>query len=149
MNALNEALEALTSQSPRERDVRAAELGDLLRGSALSQAVAELIVSRLATLTISEPDYAVRESALNSICEAFNHHKLPLRLLEPLIPGLSTLEPELLKSSLYILGATQDRTAAETITPFLNHHDPEVREEAARALSEIAKGTEDNAIHNS
>lgn len=71
MKALHNALETLTDATPRTRDIAAAELGDLLRGNALDEATAAMVVSRLVDFTVNEPIATVRESALNSISEAF------------------------------------------------------------------------------
>ncbi|MHA6764334.1 HEAT repeat domain-containing protein [Streptacidiphilus sp. PAMC 29251] len=137
MNALHRALEALTDRTPRTRDIAAAELGDLLRGHALDAPTAVLVVARLVAFTVNEPDRTVRESALNSISEAFNHYRLPLELFTALVPELEGSEPELIGHTLYILGATQDPAAAALIRPLLGHADPSVREEAVLALTEI------------
>ncbi len=137
MSAHRDPLEALTDHSPGTRDIAAAELGDLLRGNALDHATAVLVVRRLVTLTVDEPDRTVRESALNSISEAFNHHRLSLDLFTALIPETAAMGPELLGHTLCILGATRDPAAVVLIRPFLGHADASVREEAARALTEI------------
>ncbi|WP_369258831.1 HEAT repeat domain-containing protein [Streptomyces sp. R35] len=84
-----------------------------------------------------EPETKVRESALNSISEDFNHHRLPLDLGEPLATAMPTMEHELLEYALYVLGATHDRRARPLIEPFLHHPDPRVREDARLAAAEI------------
>jgi HEAT repeat protein len=151
MKALQNALEALSDHAPRTRDIAAAELGDLLRDNALDQATAVLAIARLVAFTVNEPDQTVRESALNSISEAFNHYRLPLDLFTPLAPELATMTPELLNHTLYILGATQDPAAAVLIQPFLDHTDASVREEATLALTDIPQEPNpgDTVIHNS
>ncbi|MCW2916397.1 MAG: hypothetical protein JWN52_4465 [Actinomycetia bacterium] len=151
MKALHDALEALTDRAPRTRDIAAAELGDLLRNNALDHSTAVLAVSRLVALTVNDPDRTVRESALNSISEAFNHYRLPLGLFTALVPEMAAMEPELLSHTIYILGATQDPAAAVLIQPFHGHPDPSVREEAALALTEIPQEPEpgDTTTHNS
>jgi hypothetical protein len=131
------ALESLIDRDPNRRDVAAAVLGDLLRGTALDADTAQLVVGRLVSLAINEPVTKVRESALNSISEAFNHHALPLDLVEPLTAAMPTMERELLEHALYILGATHASQAQPLIEPFLHHLDPEVREEARLAAAEI------------
>ncbi|MDX2937829.1 hypothetical protein [Streptomyces ipomoeae] len=106
MNDIFAALEALTDREPDHRDVAADTLGDLLRSTALDADTARLAVGRLVSLAINEPVTRVRESALNAISEAFNHHRLPLHLVTPLTAAMPTMEPELLEHALYILGAT-------------------------------------------
>ncbi|MGW2865540.1 HEAT repeat domain-containing protein [Streptomyces sp. NPDC001205] len=147
MNDTIRALEALTDRDPNRRDVAADTLGDLLRGTALNTNTARLVVGRLVSLAINEPDTKVRESALNSIGEAFNHHNLPLDLVEPLATAMPTMEHELLEHALYILGATYDPRARLLIEPFLHHTDPQVRENARLAAAEITAS--EGRTHNS
>ncbi len=98
----------------------------------------------------STNDRTVRESALNSISEAFNHYRLPRDLFTALVPAMAAMEPELLGHTLYILGATQDPAAAVMIRPLLGHSDASVREEAALALTEIPQepAPKDAITHN-
>ncbi|PKV82793.1 hypothetical protein [Streptomyces sp. TLI_146] len=111
MNDMVAALAALTDRDPNRRDVAADSLGDLLRGTALDADTARLAVGHLVSLAVNEPMTTVRESALNSISEAFNHHRLPLDLVEPLAAAMPTMTRELLEHALYILGATHDSQA--------------------------------------
>lgn len=127
------ALEALTDGDPDRRDLAAEALGDLLRGAALDGDTASLVVGRLVGLAVAEPVTKVRESALNAVGEAFDHHTLSWELVEPLVPVLGTLDSELLQYALHILGSTQDPRARSLIEPFLRHPDPNVREEASLA----------------
>ncbi|MFI6060536.1 HEAT repeat domain-containing protein [Streptomyces sp. NPDC051286] len=149
MNEMFAALEALTDRDPNRRDVAADVLGDLLRGTTLDADTTRLVVGRLVSLAINEPVIKVRESALNSISEAFNHHSLPLDLVEPLTADMPTMERELLEHALYILGATHDPLASPLIEPFLHHPDPEVREEARLAAAEITATKPESPNHNS
>jgi HEAT repeat protein len=135
------ALEALTDRDPNRRDVAVSVLGDLLRGNALDAESTRLAVGRLVGLAVNEPVAMVRESALNSISEAFNHHSLPLGIVQPLAAAMPTMEPELLSHTLYIFGVTHDSQARPLIEPFLNHPDTGVREEAERAAAEITAST--------
>jgi hypothetical protein len=95
---------------------------------------ARLVVGRLVRLAIDEPVTKVRDSALNSIGEAFNHHRLPPDLVEPLAAAMPTMERELLEHTHYILGATYHPQARLLIEPFLHHPDPKVREDARLAF---------------
>ncbi|MGW3836185.1 hypothetical protein [Streptomyces microflavus] len=108
-----------------------------------------MVVGRLVSLAINEPVTKVRESVLNSISEAFNHHRLPLDLVEPLTAAMPTMERELLEHSLYTLGATHATQARPLIEPFLHHPDPAVREEAGHAAAEITPAESDGLTHNS
>ncbi|WP_037599871.1 HEAT repeat domain-containing protein [Streptacidiphilus rugosus] len=137
MSDMITALEALTDRDPNRRDAAADTLGDLLRDTALDTDTAHLVVGRLISLAFNEPETKVRESALNSISEAFNHHRLPLDLVEPLATAMPTMEPALLEHALYILGATHDPRARSLIEPFLHHPNPQVREDARLAAAEI------------
>ena len=76
-----------------------------------------LVVGRLVSLTVNEPVTKVRESALNSISEAFNHHRLPLDLVEPLDTDAPTMEPELLAHAVCIFDATHNPQARQLIEP--------------------------------
>jgi HEAT repeat protein len=147
MNDMVAAFEALTDRGSNRRDIAAATLGDLLRCTALDTDTARLVVGRLVSLAINEPEIKVRESALNSISEAFNHHRLPLDLVEPLAAAMPTMERELLEHALYVLGATYDPRARGLIEPFLQHPDPHVREEARLAAVEITAS--EGPTHNS
>lgn len=149
MNDMFAALEALTDRDPDRRDLAAASLGDLLRGTALDTDTARLVVERLVSLTVNEPVTRVRESALNAVSEAFNHHLLPLDLVKPLAVAMPTMDPELLEHALYILGATHAPEALPMIEPFLAHPDQEVREEARLAAAEIIASNPEETIHNS
>jgi len=141
------ALEALTDREPHQRDLAAAALGDLLRGT-LPEPTARLLVGRLVSLTVNEPVTKVRESALNSISEAFNHHGLPLDLVEPLATAMPNMDGELLAHVLYIFGATHDPQAQPLIEPYLDHPYPDVRAEAHLAAAEIT-ATQQGPTHNS
>ncbi|MFJ7593425.1 hypothetical protein ACIQZO_39860 [Streptomyces sp. NPDC097617] len=147
MNAMLAALEALTDRDTNRRDVAADTLGDLLRGTALDTDTAHLVVGRLVSLAVNEPVTTVRESALNAISEAFNHHRLPLDLVEPLAAAMPTMERELLEHALYILGASHDPHAHLLIEPFLRHPNPQVREDARLAAAEITAS--EDPTHNS
>ncbi|MFB7373448.1 hypothetical protein ACFC0D_26775 [Streptomyces sp. NPDC056222] len=149
MNTMFKALEALTDRDPDRRDVAAAVLGDLLRGAALDADSARLVVGRLVSVAVNEPVTKVRESALNSISEAFNHYDLPLPLVEPLVAAMPTMERELLVHTLYILGATHAPQARPLIESFLHHLDSEVREEAQLAAAEITAVESEGLTHNS
>ncbi|MFF4632696.1 HEAT repeat domain-containing protein [Streptomyces griseorubiginosus] len=147
MNDIITALETLTDRDPSRRDVAADTLGDLLCGTALDTDTARMVVGRLVSLAVNEPETKVRESALNSISEAFNHHRLPLDLVEPLATAMPTMERELLEHALYILGATYDPRAWLLIEPFFHHPDPRVREDARLAAAEITAS--EGPTHNS
>ncbi|WP_246040746.1 hypothetical protein [Streptomyces cadmiisoli] len=149
MKHMLSALEALTNRDARERDVAAAELGDLLRGTALDADSARLVVGRLVSLAVNDLVTEVRESALNSISEAFDHYNLPLDLVEPLTVAMPTMERELLEHTLYILGATHAPRARHLIEPFLDHPDPAVREDARIAAAEITSVPSESRTRNS
>ncbi|GAA0611911.1 hypothetical protein [Streptomyces crystallinus] len=138
MNGMFESLETLADRDPDRRDVAADVLGDLLRGAALDEDSARLVVGRLVGVAVNEPVTKVRESALNAISEAFDHYFLPLALVEPLAGAMPAMERELLVHTLYVLGATHDLQARPLIKSFLYHPDPEVREGARIAAAENA-----------
>jgi len=149
MNAMFAVLKALSDPDPDSRDVAADTFGDLLRGTALDPDTARLVVGRLVSLAINEPVTKVRESALNAISEAFNHHHLPLCLVEPLAAAMPAMEREPLEHALYILGAAHDPQARLLIEPFLHHPDPEVREDARLATAETTASESEGPSHNS
>ncbi|MEV0408701.1 hypothetical protein [Actinoallomurus sp. NPDC050550] len=152
MNVPDDALDALTDRDPRGRDIAAAELGDLLRAKALDPAIATLVVSQLVAAAVNDPTHAVRESALNSILEASIHYHLPLELFTPLLPELTTMDPELLEYTLYLLGSTQDPAAAELIRPFLDHPSvhlgPHLHRRRGRAHQQLRLAGEDRRRQN-
>jgi hypothetical protein len=75
------------------------------------------VVARLVSLIGNESVTQVRESALNSVSEAFNRHRVLLAVVEPLTVAVETMEPEILAHALYIFGATQDPQARLLIEP--------------------------------
>ncbi|MFF2619478.1 hypothetical protein [Kitasatospora sp. NPDC058046] len=149
MNDVFEALKALTDRDPGRRDVAADVLGDLLRGAALDADSARLVVEHLVSMAVNEPVTKVRESALNSISEAFDHYRVPPALVEPLAAAMPTMERQLLVHTLYILGATHALQARPLIEPYLPHPDPEVREEARLAAAEITALESEGLTRNS
>ncbi|MGW1658825.1 HEAT repeat domain-containing protein [Streptomyces atratus] len=90
-----------------------------------------------------------RETALNSISEAFDQHSLPLDLVEPPAPATPQMTPQLPAHAVCILGATQDPQARPLIEPLLRHPDPDVREEARRAAAEITAPKPEGRVHKS
>jgi HEAT repeat protein len=134
---LQAALNALAHPDPRHRDLAAAHIGDILRGAVLDQANTERAVTHLVAIAITDVDPTVRESALNSISEAFNSRTLPLTLFQPLQHSLGFMEPALLEHALYVLAATHNPAARPAIEAFINHPDDNVRRSAADALSEL------------
>jgi len=138
MTPLQAALANLTHDDPRHRDLAVEQLGDLLRGTTLTAADAELTVTQLVALLTNEADSTVQESTLHAIAEAFDHHRLNLRLVEPLRPLLAAMPPALLEYALYILAATHDPHARPAIEAFLQHPDSAVRGYAADALAELS-----------
>jgi HEAT repeat protein len=134
---LQATITALTHNEARQRDLAAAALGDLLRGARLDQADTERIVGHLVTTVVTDTDPTVRESALNSIAEAFNHAELPLRLVQPLQHRLRHMNPAELDYALYILAATHDPAVGPALNAFIDHPDPAVRRYAAEALQEL------------
>ncbi|MEV0272293.1 HEAT repeat domain-containing protein [Hamadaea sp. NPDC050747] len=138
MNHLQATLAGLTDADPRQRDIAAEHLADLLRYTTLAQGDTELAVRELVALLGVESDRDVRESALNALGEAITYHTLNLELFRPLEPMLASMSPRLLEHALYILSATHDPQARATIEAFLNHPDPAVRGYAADALVELA-----------
>lgn len=149
MKDMSAALQALTDGDPDRRDVAAASLGDLLCGTALDTDTARLVVGRLVSLTLNERATQVRESALNAVSEAFNHHRLPLGLVKPLAAAMPEMETEILGHTIYILGATHAPEALPMIEPFHNHPDQDVRKEARLATAEITASNPEDTIHNS
>jgi HEAT repeat protein len=134
---LETILNALAHHEPHQRDLAAAELGDLLRNAVLNHVDTERVVSQLVTAITTDTDPTVRESALNAIAEAFNYAELPLRLVQPLQHRLHEMSPAELDYALYILAATHDPAAHPAIEAFVNHPDPAVRRYTAEALQEL------------
>ncbi|WP_306360066.1 HEAT repeat domain-containing protein [Nocardia sp. CC227C] len=137
MNPLRTALAGIIHDNPRHRDHAVEYLGDLLRGTFLDEADAVTAVSHLVTLLTTETDPTVQEAALNAIGEAFDHHRLGLRLFQPLLALLDAMPTTLLDHALMILAATHDPGARPTIETFLDHPNVAVRASAAEALIEL------------
>ncbi|WP_406445072.1 hypothetical protein OHB14_39050 [Streptomyces sp. NBC_01613] len=86
---------------------------------------------------------------MHSIGEAFNHHRMPLNLVEPPAVAIPTMGSELLSHTIYILGATHDSHASPLTEPFLNHPDSDVREETGVAAAQVTGSTPGARNHNS
>ncbi len=114
-------------------------MGDVLESGYLRRADAERVIGRLVQWAVSGTDYAVREAALNAVCQSGIPYQLPYGLLEPLAVHLADFEPRLLEYVLFSLSATHDERAVPVVRPFLAHPDAAVREEAAMALSEFPR----------
>jgi hypothetical protein len=137
MKPLQRLLEVPTHHDARERDLAADYLGDVLRGTSLEQADADLAVSRLVELLATENDLSVQESALNALADAFDHHELGLQVFEPVVPRMSAMTPALLEYMLYVLSATHDPNARPAIEAFSDHPDAVVRGYVTEALTEL------------
>lgn len=137
MNLLPPLLAGLNAPEAKDRDAAAEQLGDILRWPSLTQHEAETAVARLLTAAIEDSDAAVRESALNSIGNAFEHKDLPLHLVAGLAPCLHTMTAPLLEHALGILGSTHDLDAHQMIEPYRQHPVDYVREAAVAALAEL------------
>ncbi|WP_405681139.1 hypothetical protein OG239_00520 [Streptomyces sp. NBC_00868] len=137
MNLLPSLLADLNAPKARDRDAAAEQLGDILRWPSLTQHEAETAVARLLTAAIEDSDDAVRESALNSIGNAFEHKDLPLHLVAGLAPCLHTMTAPLLEHALSILGSTRDPDAHQMIEPYRQHPVDYIREAAVMALAEL------------
>jgi HEAT repeat protein len=128
-------LARLDAADPRERDEAAAGLGDLLRGAAFDQRTTERVVAALVALALRERDRTVTEQALYSIGEAGG--RIPLRVVEPLVARMSTLDNELVGYVLDILGSTRDPTVRPVLDRFVADPDPAVRRSAEEAIAEL------------
>ncbi|MFH8758038.1 HEAT repeat domain-containing protein [Streptomyces atroolivaceus] len=129
----------LASSGARPRDHRLDVVNDVLETSRLSQNDAERAVERLVTFALSDEDYPVRESALHAVGTASTYYELPYRVVEPLAAEADGFEPLLLTYVLAILGCTHDQAALPIVERFLHHHHPEVRREAADAVTELSR----------
>lgn len=132
-----DAMARLAHPDSRQRELAAAELGDLLRADAVDLTNAELVVTRLVELVLTDQEHTIAEEALNSISEGFGHRELPLRLVMPLVPRMPSLPPDLIEYALNILACTHDATARPVIAAYLDHPVPAVRDSAEEALREL------------
>jgi HEAT repeat protein len=132
-----DALARLAHPDSRQRELAAAELGDLLRSDAVDLTNAELVITRLVELVLTDQEHTIAEEALNSIGEGFGHLELPLRLVMPLVRRMPSLPPDLIEYALNILGCTHDPAARPMIVAYLEHPVPAVRDSAEEALREL------------
>ncbi|MER5555858.1 hypothetical protein ABT001_30025 [Streptomyces sp. NPDC002793] len=141
------AWEELASSDAGRRDHCLDAVNDVLETSRLTQNDAERAVERLVTFALSDEGYPVRESALHAVGTASTYYELPYRVVEPLAAGADGFEPLLLAYVLAILGCTHDRAALPIVERFLYHRHPEVRREAADAVTELSwhrRSTQEN-----
>ena len=127
----------LGAASPLERDDAAAWLGDMLRAGVLDQETAERVVAALVALAVGERDRVVTEQALYSIGEAFVHRLIPLRVVEPLVDRMPTLDNELAGYVLNTLACTRDLAVRPVLARFAADPDPTVRQHAVEAIAEL------------
>ncbi|MFJ4898913.1 HEAT repeat domain-containing protein [Streptomyces sp. NPDC088727] len=137
MTALIEsAWEELNSSTTGHRGFCLDVVSDVLETGRLTPDDAARVVERLVVVALSDEDYSVLEPALHAIGTASTHYELPYRVVEPLATGTDVFEPELLCYVLGVLGSTHDRAALPVIERFLQHPHPDVRGEAADAVTE-------------
>ncbi|NUT96200.1 MAG: hypothetical protein HOY78_29655 [Saccharothrix sp.] len=134
MRQVHESFVALGSAEPRDREVAAAELGDLLRGGGLDAATTERAVARLVEVAVEDSDRDVVEEALHAIGEV---HEVPLRLVLPLTRRMPGWDEHLLDHALAILACTHDPAAKALVEAYADHPHPGVRRSAAEALVEL------------
>ncbi|WP_326592670.1 HEAT repeat domain-containing protein [Streptomyces sp. NBC_01294] len=136
---IESAWQELTAADTRRRDHCLEVISDVLETGRLTQDDAERAVERLVQVALSDEGHTLRESALHAIFTASTPYQLPYRVVEPLADGVDRFEPVLLGYVLGILCDTYDRAALPIIERFLDHPHPEVRREAAEAVSELSK----------
>ncbi|MEU9062989.1 hypothetical protein AB0D13_30030 [Streptomyces sp. NPDC048430] len=135
--SIEAAWEELEGSEAGSRHLRLDAISDILETGRLPQKDAVRAVERLVIVALSAEDHAVRESALNAACTASTYYELPYRVVEPLAAGADRFEPLLLAYVLTILGGTHDHAALPIIERFRHHDHPEVRREAAEAVTEV------------
>ncbi|MFD6969436.1 hypothetical protein [Streptomyces sp. NPDC059949] len=136
---IESAWQELTAADTRHRDHCLEVISDVLETGRLTQDDAERAVERLVQVALSDEGHPLRESALHAIFTASTRYQLPYRVVEPLADGVDRFQPVLLGG--YVLGIlcdTNDRAALPVIERFLDHPHPEVRGEAAEAVSELS-----------
>ncbi|MEU5720070.1 hypothetical protein AB0G71_30725 [Streptomyces sp. NPDC020403] len=139
---IESAWEKLENRDGDRRDLCVDVVSDVLETGRLTQADAEWAVERLVTVALSDEGYPVKESALHAVCTASTHYELPYRLIKPLAAELDGFEPSLLTYVLAVLGCTHDQAALAVVERFHRHHHPEVRREAAEAVTELRRHRE-------
>ncbi|WP_197684034.1 FMN-dependent NADH-azoreductase [Allokutzneria albata] len=135
------ALTRLAHPEPRQRELAAAELGDLLRGNALKARAAETVIAGLVDLVLRDHDPVVTEEALHAIGEGLPHRDPPSQLVMPLVQRMPSLAPNLLEHVFGILACTRDRAVRPVIKSYSDHAVPAVRDAAADALTELPPTT--------
>ncbi|MFF3679329.1 HEAT repeat domain-containing protein [Streptomyces sp. NPDC002120] len=133
------AWQELAAPDAGRRDGCLEVVGDMLETGRPSQDDAERAVERLVVVALSGESHALRESALHAICTATTPYALPYRVVEPLAAGADGFESLLLADDLAVLGCTDDRAVLPVVERFLRHPHPEVRREAADAVSELRR----------
>ncbi|MCP3805099.1 NAD(P)H-dependent oxidoreductase [Allokutzneria sp. A3M-2-11 16] len=134
-----DAVSRLAHPDPRQRELAAAELGDLLRGNALDATGVEVVITGLVNLALGDDDPVIIEEALHAISEGAYRRILPSHLVMPLVRRMPSLTPELLEYVLDILASTRDPAVRPVLIAHLDHALPAIRDAAAGALPELPR----------
>jgi hypothetical protein len=131
---VRDLLKRMHAADPRERDLAAAELGDLFEADYLQERDFVMAIPKLIQAALAESDPVAKESMFDALSSAATLEKAGLVTWEPIAAHIEELAPDCLEHALVILGFTGDVKYRPVIKPFLRHPDKYIQEEAREAL---------------
>jgi hypothetical protein len=135
---LSELLQRLESPNPRDRDLAAAELGDLLEADYLNLREYLRTVRRLIKAALAEPDAVARECMFNSLSYASILPKAARSNWDPIADALGKLDNPCLEHALGILGDVGKPEYESFLAPYTRHSKDFICIAAKEALDAIA-----------
>ena len=131
---VRDLLHRLQAATPEERDLAAAELGDLFEADYLKQREFVKAIPLLMQAAFKELDPDAKESMFNALSSAAMDDNAKLVTWEPIAEHIKELAPNCLEHALVILSFTGDRKYRPVIEPFLRHPNQDVQRDAREAL---------------
>ncbi len=137
---LNKILSTLRAESPRQRDIAAAEIDDLIEAAALSEPQLELAIRSLIAAAPGEPDPDVKESMYNALASAGFSPVSPEIDWDPVASSLEYLDVACLEHALVALGGSGQSRYESRIANYLTDRDETIRATASESLGLLRKG---------
>jgi HEAT repeat protein len=131
---VRELLSRLQAVDPQERDLAAAELGDLFEADYLKRQEFEKAVPIIMQAALAESDPDAKESLFDALSSAATLENAAFVNWEPIAAHIKELTPDCLEHALVILSFTGDVKYRPVIEPFLRHPSKDIRQDARDAL---------------
>jgi hypothetical protein len=135
--AIDDRLARLDSSDARERDLAAAELGDILEADVLTLPQLKKAVRKLLAVAGRETDAATRESIYHALGEADRTKGADRLNWDPVAEAVDTLPLDCLEYALSLLGFSGKAEYEAKVRRFVTHPDEGVRDTALDSLAQI------------